>query len=154
MTGPAFGVPGHTIALFVWGSMLVMLVLFLAVVATLSAPTWVEFSVSPNLLLGIVIATAALGILFAYVLPARISPRAAGSRGEITALTRLIVGWSLCEGVALFPLIGYLMTRDVRLLPVFFAAAAALVAYCPTRARWDRLSRSTVESAPRRGMVR
>jgi hypothetical protein len=154
VTGPAFGVPGRTVALFVWGSMLVTLLLFLAVVATLAAPTSHPFTVSPDLLLGVVIATSALGILLAYLLPARISPRLGGVRGEVTALTRLIVGWSICEAVAISPLIGFVMTRDSRLLPVFFADAAALVAYCPTRSRWERLSRSTVASEPRRRMVR
>jgi hypothetical protein len=154
VTGPALGVPGYRVALFVWASMVVMLLLFLGVVTTLSAPSWATFSVPPDAALAIVIAASALGIAASRLLPPRLSPRMGGGRGEIVALTRLIVGWSLCEGVALLPLIAYLMTRDWRLLPVFVADVAALVAYCPTRARWDRLSRTTVAPAPRTRMVR
>ncbi|HET7752485.1 MAG TPA: hypothetical protein VFK85_01130 [Anaeromyxobacteraceae bacterium] len=154
MTGPALGVNGHTIALFVWASMLVMLLLFLAVVVTLSPPTWASFSVPRDVLLAVVAATSVVGVVAARVVPRHLAPRAGDGRGEITALTRLILGWSLCEAAAIFPLIGFLMTRDWRLLLVFFADVAALVAYCPTRARWERLSRSIVAPAPRSRMVR
>ena len=151
-TGPALGVPGHRIALFVWASMVVMLFLFLGVVVTLSTPP--AFSLSPDLVLAVAIATSVVGIAASRILPRRISPRVGGGRGEITALTRLILGWSLCEGAAIFPLVAYVMTRDWRLLPVFFADVGALVAYCPTRARWERLSRTTVAPAARSRMVR
>lgn len=154
MTGPALGVPGHRIALFVWASMVVMLLLFLAVVMTLPPPGGGEFATLADLLLTVVAVVSAISLVASRLLPSRISPRLGGGRGEITALTRLIVGWSLCEGAALFPLVAYLVTRDWRLLPVFAADVAALVAYCPTRARWESLSRTTVAPAPRSRMVR
>jgi hypothetical protein len=153
VTGPALGVPGHHIALVVWVSMVVMLLLFLAVVTTLATPAWAAFAVPPDPVLAVAAAVSAAGVVASRLLPPRVAPRD-GGRGEITALTRLIVGWSLCEGVALFPLLAYLVTRDVRLLPVFAAGAAALVAYFPTRARWERLSRTTVAPLPRGRMVR
>jgi hypothetical protein len=153
VTGPALGVPGHRVALVVWSSMLVMLLLFLAVVLTLGPPSWAGSAVPPDLLLGVVVATSAIGVALSRVLPRRMTPRQDGARPEITALTRLILSWSFCEAVAIFPLIAYLLTRDWRLLAVFFADLAALVAYCPTAERWGRLTRAAVVDRPRR-MVR
>jgi hypothetical protein len=130
-----------------WVTMAAMLLLFLAVVVNLAPPPGAEPGVSPDVMLGIAMATSAAGVVLSRASPRWISPRLAAGRGEMTALARFTVAWSFLDVVAAFPLIVYLTNRDWRLLPVYAADVAALIAYPPTRARWDRMARTSVPPA-------
>jgi cyanate permease len=110
-------------------------VLFLGVVRSLDEP--IQFEKEPTgLLLSLAVGVVALGLALARIVPPRLPVRQAGGRAHVAVLTRFVLGWSICEAVALFPLVGYLLTRDLRLLAPAVVALLALVLWYPSRARW------------------
>jgi len=70
------------------------------------------------------------------------------------AMTRLIVGWALCEGVAMFPLVAFLLARDARLLAVLAVDVVALLTLYPSAERWAALGAGAAAAPPRTRMVR
>jgi len=137
-TGGPGGVPPRRIGTAVWGSMVGILLLLLAVVlAVEKAP---EPDAPRELLFWLAVATSALGIALSRVLPPRIPARQAGGRPAANAITRLIVGWALCEGVAIFPLVAHMLVHDHRLLLVFAVDVAALLLLYPSADQWARLA--------------
>jgi hypothetical protein len=131
------GIPARDVAWFIWASMVAMPILFLGVVLALKEPSH-EVHAVPSEVLGLLgIATSGLGILLSRVLPKRIPTRQVGGRAHLTALTRLVISWSLCEAVAIFPLVAFLVTHDVRLLLIFGVDVLVLLLSYPSRARWD-----------------
>lgn len=130
------GVPARDVAWAIWVSMVAMPVLFLGVVLALQAPSHEVDGAPAEVLVLLAVATSALGFLLARVLPPRIPLNQAAGRAHLTALTRLVVRWSLCEAVAIFPLVAYLVSHDRRLLAIFAVDLAALLLCFPSRARW------------------
>lgn len=129
------GLPARNVAWAVWASMVATPVLFLGVVRSLEEP--IHFEHEPTeLLFALSVAACAVGLTLARVLPPRIPVRQAGGRSPVTALTRLVAAWAICEAVALFPLVGYLLTRDARLVAPAAACVLALLLWYPSRARW------------------
>jgi hypothetical protein len=129
------GLPARNVGIAVWASMVATPILFLGVVRSLEEP--IQFEREPTrLLLTLATAAVALGVVLARTVPARLSNRQAGGRAHVAVLTRFVVGWAICEAVALFPLVGYLLTRDLRLLAPAAVAVLALVVGYPSRRRW------------------
>jgi hypothetical protein len=147
--GYDLGVPGRRVAVALWGSMLAMPVLFLGVVLSLEGPSRAVAAAPADVLLVLAVATSALGILLSRVVPSRIPSRQGAGRPEITALLRLVVGWSICEGITIFPLVAFLVSRDDRLLAIFFLDLFALALCFPTRGRW----RAALPTPPPRKVV-
>jgi hypothetical protein len=126
------------VAVCLWAAMLVLLGLFLALVLALPRP---GPSAAPrDLFFWMAVATSALGIALSRTMPQRIGAPQAGGRPEALAFTRCLVGWALCEGVAIFPLVANLLQPDARLLGVFAVDALALLVLFPTRDRWAELA--------------
>jgi len=123
--------PSRQVAVVIWGAILASPVAF-AVVA-LVARTPPEMPQLRGLFLWMAAAVAGLGILVSRALPQRIR---AGASAPGTALTRLVVGWGILEGAALFPLVAYLVTGDPWLFLFVAVVLAALVAAFPGEARW------------------
>jgi F0F1-type ATP synthase membrane subunit c/vacuolar-type H+-ATPase subunit K len=138
------------VALLVWGSMVGFLLAFLAMELTLHLHAPVE-SPPRALLFGLAAVTSALGIALSRLLPPRIPARQAGGRPAALALLRMVIGWALCEGPALFALVAHLLTHDARLLGIFAVDLLALVTLYPGPAAWERLS---AERPPPGRMVR
>jgi hypothetical protein len=131
------GIPARDVAWAIWVSMVAMPILFLGVVLALKEPSH-EVHAAPAGVLGLLaLATSGLGILLSRVLPKRIPMRQVGGKPHLTALTRLVVSWSLCEAVAIFPLVAYLVTHDVRLVAIFAVDVLVLLLTYPSRARFD-----------------
>lgn len=130
------GVPARDVAWAVWASMIAMPILFLGVVLALKRPSHEVDAAPGEVLILLAVATSVLGILLSRVLPRRIPLRQAGGSPHLTALMRLVVAWSLCEAVAVFPLIAYLVTQDRNLLGVFAVDVLVLLLSFPSRARW------------------
>jgi hypothetical protein len=135
------------VAQFVWAALLVVPILFLGVVVALGRPSHELASAPPDLLLALAIATSAIGVGLSRVVPPRIPPRQGALAEDLTALTRLVVAWSLCEAVAIFPIVAFLVTRQALLLPVLALDLLALVLLYPSPARWEA---SRAVAAPRR----
>ncbi len=55
------------------------------------------------------------------------------------ALTRTVIAGALCEGPALFSLVGLTVTRDASMFLPYALSLGALLAHFPGAARWERL---------------
>lgn len=128
------------VAIVAWAAMLVQLALFLGMVLALSSGPGVRFPFAPppGLVFWGAAAVSVAGVVCSRLLPLRIV-RQAGGRPETLGLVRLLVGWAVCDAVAICPLIGYLLVSDARLLALFAADAVALVTYFPSPNRWAQL---------------
>jgi hypothetical protein len=125
----------RSVARLVWASTLVVPVFFAAVA---EAVRWGKAHLPESqLLFWLTVATSAACIVLARVLPPRIRPVAAGP--EATAFIRLVCGWALCEGAALFPLVVWILTDDGHLLVVWAVDLLALLVLYPSPARWRRM---------------
>jgi len=146
--GPPPRVAPRRIAAAVWAAMLTLPLLLLGVVLA------VEREPSPaaprDLLLGLAVATSALGVFLSRTLPQRISSRQAGGPPAANAFTRLLVAWALCEGVAIFPLLAHILVHDHRLLAVYAVDLAALALLYPSADAWAHLAADRVEAGPGR----
>ncbi|MBI5069207.1 MAG: hypothetical protein HZB56_13305 [Deltaproteobacteria bacterium] len=138
------------VALLVWGSMVGFQLAFLAMELTLDLHAQVERP-PRELLFALAVATSALGVALSRLLPPRIPARQAGGRPAALALVRMVIGWALCEGPALFTLVAHLLTHDARLLGIYAVDMVALLALYPTEAAWERLS---ADRPPPGGVVR
>jgi hypothetical protein len=128
--------------------MLTLLLLFLGVVLAVERE---EAPAPPrDLLLAMAVVTSVLGILLSRVLPPRISARQAGGPPAANAFIRLLVGWALCEGVAVFPLVAHLLAHDDRLLAVFAVDLVALALLYPSPDAWAQLAADRAASGPGR----
>lgn len=148
-SGPG-GVPPRRIGVAVWGAMIGLLLLLLAVVLAVEKGPHPE--APRELLFWLAVATSALGIGLSRLLPQRIPARQAGGRPAANAFTRFIVAWALCEGVAVFPLVAHMLVHDHRLLAVFAVDVAALLLLYPSADQWARLAAE--EAHPSGRMVR
>jgi hypothetical protein len=137
VSAPSSQVEPRRVAVLVWAAMLTLLLLFLVLVLALPAP---RLTAPPrNVFFWLAVATSALGVTLSRVLPRRIGPPQAGGRPAL-AFTRCILAWALCEGVAIFPLVAYLLEQDGRLLGVFAVDVIALVTCYPSEDRWSELA--------------
>jgi len=147
MNGPAVrsGAPHpRRVALFLWTAMVGFLLAFLAMELGLGLPP-APADAPRGLLFAVAAATSALGIVLSRLLPPRIPARQAGGRPAALALLRMVIGWALCEGPALFALAVHLLTHDARLLGLFAVDLLALLSLYPGERAWARLS---VEQGP------
>ena len=139
------------VAVCLWAAMLLLLGLFLVLVLALPRP---GASAPPrDLFFWLAVGTSALGIALSRTLPQHVGALQAGGRPTALAFTRCLMGWALCEGVAIFPLVANLLQPDARLLGVFAVDALALLLLFPTRDRWAELAELPEAPAPGRRAV-
>jgi hypothetical protein len=120
------------LALVIWGAMMLVPLLFLAVADAVRWPS--PLGADTGLLFGVTLAASALFISLAHLLPPSLPSSSAGPGA--TVLVRMLVGWALCEAAALFPLMAWIVTGDQRLLGVCAVDLAALLTLFPREARW------------------
>jgi len=127
------------VAVLVWAALVLLLALFLVLVLALPVPR--GRAAPRDVFFWLAIATSALGVTLSRVLPRRIGAgeSGVGSRPAL-AFTRCILAWAICDGVAIFPLVAYLLEQDGRLLGVFAVDVIALVTYFPSEDRWAELA--------------
>jgi hypothetical protein len=125
----------RNVARLVWASTLVVPIFFAAVAETVR---WGKVHLPESqLLFWLTVVTSVACIVLSRMLPPRIRPIPAGP--EATAFVRLVSGWALCEGAALFPLVIWILTNDGHLLLVCAVDLLALLLLYPSPARWNRL---------------
>jgi hypothetical protein len=125
----------RSVALLVWSSTLLVPLFFGGVAKAMrgDAP-----HLPPNsVVFWVTVLTSAACIALAQVVPQKVAAVPAGR--EATAFIRLVSGWALCEGAALFPLVAWIVTDDARLLGVCAVDLLALVMLFPSEHRWERL---------------
>jgi len=141
------------VALALWCGMLAQLALFFAMVLALTRPgPAFAPALAPDRVLGLAAPLGLGGIVLSRLLPARM--RESSGRPETLGLVRFLVCWGVCDAAAVVPLVAYLLTRDVRLLAVFGAAALALALYYPSPDRWAKLAAPEEGAGPPTRMVR
>lgn len=125
-------------AVVVWGVLAGGVVLF-AAVATRMPPARAGGERLAAVLLPAVAGVAVVFVLLSWILPGRIRPGGPVSTPDQLALSRSVVACALCEGPALFAVVGLMLTRAPAMLLPFALAAGALLAHYPGRGRWERL---------------
>ena len=124
------------IATLLWAALLVLPVAFLGVATTHRHEPSTEHAA---LLLWVAVVASAFNVALSRVLHPRLEA-ARGGGPEAVTLTRFLVGWALCEAAALFPLVAFLVSHDLRLLAVLALDVVALVFLYPSDRRWSRLA--------------
>src|SRR6266702_2433561 len=127
--------PPRQVAVWIWAAMLGMSFAFLVVTSTLAVPIRLAEALGPWLF-WIAVAVAALADVLSRHLPQRITPGQAGGRHEVVAITRLLVGWSLCAGAGAFALLARVATADPRLVGVFVLCQVGVLTLYPSVSRW------------------
>lgn len=125
-------------AVVVWAALTGGLVLFTAV-ATRMPPTRADGGRLAAVLFPAVAGVAVVFVLLSWLLPGRIRPGGAVVTPDQLALSRSVVACALCEGPALFAVVGLMLTRAPAMLLPFALSAGALLAHYPGRSRWERL---------------
>jgi hypothetical protein len=99
-------------------------------------------SMGPELasaLLAVTLAVAAISVALSFWIPRRMRPGGAVVTPDQLAMSRSVVAGALCEGPALFAVLGVMLTRDASLLLPYALSLVALLAHFPGAARWERL---------------
>ncbi len=137
----------RTVAL-VWAALVALPLLF-GVVAFVHAAPHSARLVAPVFWLAAV--ASALDVALSRVLPPRLWPSATRDRDTV-AFSRLLVGFLLCDAAALAPLVGFMVTSDLRLLALFAVDLVALLLLFPSGARWERVRSQAIRAAAARGV--
>jgi hypothetical protein len=92
-----------------------------------------------SVLLLVALAMAVVSVVVSFWIPRRIKPGGAVVTPDQLALTRTVIAGALCEGPALFALVGLMVTRDASMFLPYVLSLGALLAHFPGAARWERL---------------
>jgi hypothetical protein len=136
-------------ARLIWAALVATPVLFGAVAFGQARAPQAPALVAPVFWLAL--AAAALNVALSRLLPQRLGPAFAQDRDAV-AFTRLLVAFALCDAAAMAPLVGFILTRDVRLLALGAAGVLALALLFPSDARWERLQPRAAGGAMARGV--
>ncbi len=139
------------VATIVWAALVVGVVMFLGVAFV------VRFPGDPKLagtLLPVAGGLSVVGTAISWLWAIRMRPKlpkgATPHAPEQLAVTRLIAASALCEGPALFSIVGFLVTGEGVLLLPFALSFVSLLAHFPDARHWERLTRApAAEGAPR-----
>jgi drug/metabolite transporter (DMT)-like permease len=145
--------PTRRVAVVVWAGMVSTPVLFAAAAFTAAPPREMRSPELAGMFFWMAAAVVGLGIALSRLLPSRIRQRGPGPRDAV-AFTRLVVGWAILEGAAIFPLVAQLVTGDPFLYLLFAVALAALVGLFPSEARWASHAVQPIETGGPDRMVR
>jgi hypothetical protein len=92
-----------------------------------------------SVLLLVALAMAVVSVVVSFWIPRRIKPGGAVVTPDQLALTRTVIAGALCEGPALFALVGLMVTRDASMFLPCALSLGALLAHFPGATRWERL---------------
>ena len=138
-------------AVVIWGALLGGVAVFSAVALAVPLGRPMDPELAAPLLLA-ALGTAVLSVGLSFWLPRRIRPAGAVATPDQLALTRTVIASALCEGPALFALVGLMITRDASLFLPYALSLGALLAHVPGAGRWQRLGAGAAgEAGPRPG---
>lgn len=135
------------IAVVIWACLVGGVVIFSGVALFVPVGGSMDPEVASVLLLA-TLAVAALSVALSFWIPRRIRPGGAVVAPDQLALSRSVIAGALCEGPALFAVVGLMVTRDASLLLPYAVSLAALLAHFPGAARWERLRAGGPGGAP------
>ncbi len=135
------------VAVVIWIALVGGVVVFsmVALAVPVGRPVGPELA---SVLLLVTLAMAVLSVGFSFWIPRRIRPGGAVATPDQLALTRSVVAGALCEGPALFALVGLMVARDASMLLPYAVSLFALLVHFPGAARWRRLGAATGDGAP------
>ncbi|ACG71823.1 conserved hypothetical protein [Anaeromyxobacter sp. K] len=136
--------PERRTAAMIWGALVAGPALFLVVALALPlAGDPAPGIVQPLLLVLVALVLVEVPLSWLWAVRARLVGKAGGEaiNVEEQARTRLIIAAALCEGAALFAVVVFMVTRDLRALALFAIAFAGLISHFPSDRHWARLSR-------------
>ena len=139
--------------LVIWAALLGGCVAFFAVAAFLRSSGQLPASEPIELLDWLALALPVLLVALSFTIPGllRAPP---GVAPELFARSRLIVGWALREGAAIFGTVVWLLSGDAKALAGFAIGVAALAASIPTEDRWRGAVEASGGTPGRPPMVR
>ncbi len=138
-------------AVVIWGALLGGVAIFTGVALAVPAGRPVGGELAALLLL-VALGMAVLSVGLSFWLPRRIRPAGAVATPDQLALTRTVIASALCEGPALFSLVGLMLARDASMLLPYLLSLGALLAHFPGAARWERLGAGAAgQQGPRPG---
>ncbi len=125
-------------AVVIWSALVGGVATFtgVALVVPLGRPMDPELA---SVLLLVALATAVLSVGLSFWVPRRMRPAGAVVAPDQLALTRTVIAGALCEGPALFALVGLMVTRDASMFLPYALSLGALLAHFPGATRWERL---------------
>ena len=144
--------PSRRIAVVIWAALVGAVAIFTAVALVVS----LDRPADPRL--GTIFVLVALGMTLPSVglsfwLPRRIRRlRAVLALTPLTpdqlALKRTVISGALCEGPALYAVVGFMVGRDARILLPWLLSLGALLSHFPGARRWERLRAGGPDDAP------
>ncbi|HEU4382193.1 MAG TPA: hypothetical protein VFR85_01720 [Anaeromyxobacteraceae bacterium] len=137
-------------AVVIWGALVGGVAIFTGVALLVPLGRTEDPELAAVLLL-VALGMAALSVGLSFWLPRRIRPAGAVTTPEQLALTRTVIAGALCEGPALFALVGLMMARDASMLLPWLLSLGALLAHFPSASRWERLGAGASGEGPRPG---
>ncbi|HEY6106344.1 MAG TPA: hypothetical protein VIV59_10205 [Anaeromyxobacteraceae bacterium] len=125
-------------AAVIWSALVGGVAIFtgVALVVPLGRPMDPELG---SVLLLVALGMAVLSVGLSFWLPRRMRPAGAVVTPDQLALTRTVIAGALCEGPALFALVGLMVARDASMFLPYALSLGALLAHFPGEARWERL---------------
>lgn len=100
------------------------------------------------MLLLVALAMAVFSVGVSFWIPRRLKPGGAVVTADQLALTRTVIAGALCEGPALFALVGLMMTRDASMFLPYALSLGALLFHFPSARRWERLGAGATAGGP------
>ena len=125
-------------AVVIWASLVAGVAIFTGVALLVPLGRTVDPELAAVLLL-VALGMAVLSVGLSFWLPRRVRPGGAVVTPDQLALARTVIAGALCEGPALFALVGLMTTRDASLFLPYALSLAALLGHYPGTARWERL---------------
>lgn len=125
-------------AVTIWGALLGGVAIFsgVALLVPLGRPADPEFAA---LLLLVALAMAVVSVGLSFWIPRRMLPGGAVAAPDQLALSRTVVAGALCEGPALFAVVGFMVSREAGMILPWALSLGALLVHFPGAARWERL---------------
>lgn len=137
-------------AVVIWAALVGGVAIFTGVALLVPLGRPVEPELGAVILL-VALGMAVLSVGLSFWIPRRMRPSGAVVGPDQLALTRTVIAAALCEGPALFALVGLMISRDPSLLLPYALSLGALLLHFPSAARWERLGRGGGETGPRSG---
>ncbi len=125
-------------AVVIWGALAGSVVFFsgVALLVPVARPRSPELA---SVILLVAVGMAVLSVALSFWVPRRMKPGGAAASPDQLALSRSVIAGALCEGPALFAVVGLTIARDASMLLPYALSLGALLAHFPGAARWERL---------------
>jgi hypothetical protein len=134
-------------AVVIWSALVGGVAIFTAVALMIPLGRPMDPELAAMLLL-VALGMAVLSVGISFWIPRRLRPGGAVVTPDQLALTRTVIAGALCEGPALFALVGLMVTRDASMFLPYALSLGALLFHFPSARRWERLGAGATAGGP------